>query len=728
MLLRIQLLLVVLGLMLGGRLTAVAAPKVIEGFQSTATPGATSGGGAQAAPPTIDDPEKLFNDVTPQGDGSGGESGPSVWDLPLVQAQVAQLRLATAALFQQGKLAEAEARLKQSVDLVPHDPAGHYLLASIYAKEGKKDAALASLGDAVKWGFNQSETLDRDPNFESLSGTVEFATLIAAAKSAVAPTNPWRHHVTPAAMHDGSVLVSAANTAWDPKNGLFIHLLQPIPAKKTDTAVGGTSELAAQINRWYAEGTAAGNLGDFYDNHDGGHSSMNHGEFPQLTFIQWDGEAQKRQFHTGLQARSFFNGIVLGNSSTALVNGPYWRSQPRLAYVNQRSMAVFYAQYTKNHMYFYPEHTDHDTTYGDVYAVNTPYVVISQGSSGSDQVFLSAFASSLAALRPEVKAKLAKAGAVMPTLQMIFRASSKLVAEPKDYLTGVAHPTVFDGANLQPDKMAAMAHELQADNLPPLVRLKVVEDDLAVVGKDYFDVGPRQELVTTPSAIARVHRTSKYKYRMVVSAEESVDLDGHPLTYHWKLLRGDDALVKIKPLNESGSVVELTVAFHDKLLIGKKLGLACNRVDIGCFVHNGKHYSAPGFVSFFTLANERRSYYDDETPQSIEYHIGGDYVDPMIDVPKAWKDTYVYDGETLVGWTREREGSKESFTSDGALIISRDDQGRALTARTVKYVAERKAEGEAPTLVQQPGDELLHYKYGTPAEKVGVIERREKVE
>jgi tetratricopeptide (TPR) repeat protein len=721
MLLRIQVLLVVLLSIAVGRSPALGAPKIIEGFQSTATPGGTS------APSGIDDPEKLFGDVTPQGDGDLGDSGPSVWDMPLIQLQAAQLRLATAALFQQGKLEEAEARLKQSVELIPHDPAGHYLLASLHAKQGKKDEALASLAEAVKWGFNQSEAMDRDPNFESLNGNLEFAKLIAAAKSAQTPANPWRHRVTPAVAHDGSVSVNASNTAWDPKNGLFIHLLQPLPAKKTEIAVAGSSELVAQINRWYAEGTAAGNFGDFYDNHDGGHSPMNQNEYPQLTFIRWDGETQKRQFHTGLQARSFFNAVVLGNSSTALVNGPFWRSQPRLAYVNQRSMAVLYAQYTKNHLYFYPEHADHDPGHGDVYPVNTPYVVISQGSSGSDRVFLNAFAWSLAALRPEVKAKLVKAGALMPALQMVFRMTNKPVAAPEDYLTGAAHPTVFDGGNLQAEKMVALAHDLKADDLPPLVRMKVVEDDNSVVGKDYFDVGPRQELVTTPSAIARVHRTSRYKYRMVISAEESVDLNGRPLTYHWKLLRGDDALVKIKPLNESGSVVELVVPFHDKRPIAEGSPLVSNRVDIGCFVHNGVYYSAPGFVSFFTLANERRSYYEDETPQFIQYNMGGDYVDPMIDVPKAWKDNYKYDGTTLLGWVRERDGSKESFTPDGALIVSRDEKGRALTARTVKYVAERKAEGDAPTLVQQPGDEILHYKYGSPAEKVGIIERREKV-
>jgi hypothetical protein len=377
-------------------------------------------------------------------------------------------------------------------------------------------------------------------------------------------------------------------------------------------------------------------------------------------------------------------------------------------------------------MYFYPEHQDHDEEHGDVYPANTPYVVISQGSSGSDRPFMETIGYSLAALRPEVKAELIKHGALMPTLQMLLRMSSKQVEKPEDYLTGAAHPTVFNSENLRGD-MAGMAHELTLDSLPPLVRMKVVEDDPSVPGVDYFDIGPRQELFTTPSAIARVHRTSKYKYRMVVSAEESADLNGLPLTYHWKLLRGDDALVKINPLNEAGSVVELIVPFHDKRPIAPGSKMVSNRVDIGCFVHNGKHYSAPGFVTFYTLANERRNYYEDETPNWIEYRTEGDYTDPMVDVPKAWKDTYHYDGKTLLGWTRERGDAKESFTPQGALVVSRDDAGRPATARTVIYAAQGVGGRQVPTLSQQPGGELLHYQYASPDDKVGTIAKREPV-
>jgi hypothetical protein len=218
---------------------------------------------------------------------------------------------------------------------------------------------------------------------------------------------------------------------------------------------------------------------------------------------------------------------------------------------------------------------------------------------------------------------------------------------------------------------------------------------------------------------------------MVVSAEESADLNGRELKYHWKVLRGDADRITIRPLNEEGSVVELLVPFHPKQKIGEWTELESNRVDIGCFVHNGLFYSAPAFVTFFTLANERRGYLGNEKISFVEYKdltSGGEYVDPMIDVPKTWKDVYQYDDdENLIGWTRERGDRKEPFTTDGALVIERDALGRALRAQTVGYTAFRPNPKEAPVLKQVDGTEILHYAYDSPEDRVGRVVRREAV-
>ena len=294
--------------------------------------------------------------------------------------------------------------------------------------------------------------------------------------------------------------------------------------------------------------------------------------FPQLTRTRYSKEAQALHLHNGLQCLFFFNGIVLGNSSTALVSQPYWRSQTRYAYTQPRFIAALARQYAENHLYFYPEHRDHDPGhngkgdgYGDVYPANTPYVITSQGSSGSDQVFLNAVGCTLAAFRPEVKRFLADHGALMPTVQMIFRSSNKNVKAADDYLTGAAHPSVFKGGNVNALKMVKAAHDLRRAAVPPLVQLHVVEEDRPVLGVDYFDADDRGERqFDTPAAIARVLRSTKYVRRMVVSAEGSRDLNKRPLTWRWAVLRGNDKIVKIKPLNKEGSVAELTVSYFER--------------------------------------------------------------------------------------------------------------------------------------------------------------------
>ena len=60
-------------------------------------------------------------------------------------------------------------------------------------------------------------------------------------------------------------------------------------------------------------------------------------------------------------------------------------------------MRFLYRQYRGGQLYVYPEHRDHDPGhngqggYGDLFPTNSPCVVISQGSSGSDRAFVRAF-------------------------------------------------------------------------------------------------------------------------------------------------------------------------------------------------------------------------------------------------------------------------------------------------------------------------------------------------
>jgi len=390
------------------------------------------------------------------------------------------------------------------------------------------------------------------------------------------------------------------------------------------TLIGG--EVGKLLGMWFAEGTAAGNSGDWYDNRDRDHSALNRKLFPQLDEVQYTPEQRQARQDWAAQ-RLVLPHVTFGNSSTS-APATGGGCNPRMYYTNPRGLTLLYQQYRRNNIYMYPAHHDHHPGrngkpfYGDLLPANTPYLIISQGSSGSDQPFMRAVPLTLAAFRPEVKQKLIETGLLMPTVQYIFRACNKHLTDPKEYLTGKAHPAVFEGSWVDDLKMIKMAHDLELAKIPPLVQLKVVEEDRPQPGRDYFEPPVNELLADTPSAICRVVRGTNYVRRLVVSAEESFDINKQPLKYHWIVLRGDAARIQVKAKNDSGSVVELLVPYHERRPIdGHHLKIESNRVDIGVFAHNGTHYSAPAFVTLHSLDHEARTY-DDGRLLDIGYNAG----------------------------------------------------------------------------------------------------------
>jgi acetyl esterase/lipase len=394
---------------------------------------------------------------------------------------------------------------------------------------------------------------------------------------------------------------------------------QPLP-KIPDTAelvkkpiaVGGGA-VGDLLRKWWQEGTAAGNAGDFYDNRDGGHSDLDMTPYPQLQKLVYSAEDIKQRRHWAAQ-RVTLPHVVFGNSSTS---APPLRggSNVRHYYTSTAGLALLYQHYIHNNLYIYPEHRDHDPGhngrgdgFGDLYPTNTPCLITSQGSSGSDQPFMRAVPYTLAAFQPEVKKKLVESGLLMPTVQMILRSCNNHLKSPEEYLTGKAHPSVFEGSWVDALKMVRLAHAIKAGNIPPMVQLKVLKEESPRLGRDFFDAAGSEKLADTPACIARILRSRERLRRLVVSAEASYDLNKRPLTFRWVVLRGDAAQIKITPQNEAGSVAELVVPYHPRRPVAPGSLLESNRVDIGVFVHNGVHYSAPGFITFFSLDSEARTY------------------------------------------------------------------------------------------------------------------------
>lgn len=456
------------------------------------------------------------------------------------------------------------------------------------------------------------------------------------------------------------------------------------------------------LQAWYKEGTAAGNTGDFYDNRDGDHSPLRLGPWPQLDQVHYTPADLKSRRNWAAQ-RVLLPHVTFGNSSTSaqVTRGG---SNIRMYYTNPRGMDFLSKQYRGNNLYIYPEHRDHDpghngpNGYGDLYPLNSPYLIASQGSSGSDQPFMRAMPYVLAAFRPDVKKKLIETGTLMPTIQMILRSTNKHLTKPEEYLTGKAHPTVFEGKWVDPLKMVEKAHGIQLDSLPPLVQLEVVEQDKAEPGKDYFDPTRAETLCDTPDVIARIYRTKKAERRMVVSAEKSFDVNKKPLKYHWVVLRGQ---ATIKPKNEAGSVAEIIVPYQERFELEEPTKIGTTRVDVGVFVDNGTHTSAPAFICHHFLDDEARTYTESGQPIDIGYDAGS--YDLSV---RDWNKLFAYldagqgklsDDPLLSAFTKEERAALNENSQkyrDAALKLEAAKKATAAAAKNRKAADDARKEAE----------------------------------
>ena len=501
-------------------------------------------------------------------------------------------------------------------------------------------------------------------------------------------------------IRDKVALVTELNTRWEESRLSLVTSFNIPGTPSRGAAVVGASPAEVAVQKWIDEGTASGHHGVLYDNRDRDHSNLNRNKFPQLAFVEYDAAARQANADWGLRIGQAFDLPTFGNSSTAQVGSPFWRSNPRLIMHDDPVMKIVYNEFLNNQLYCYPEHNDFDPEHGDVYPANTPFWVISQGSSGSDQPFMEAIALTLAAFRPDVKLKLVESHWLMHVVQMLLRRSQKSVQTDDDYYSGKAHPVVFQSSELDALRMVQLAHHLTIETLPAMVRIQVVEEDLGAAGRDYFHPHAAERLFDTPAAVARIFRTTAFRRRMVVDAGISADVNGRPLTFRWVVLQGDPEKVQIQPLMKNGAKAEIILQWHPRTKIAGLEGMETNRVDIGVFADNGQTPSLPAVVSSFSLANEDRTYADGRI-QSIDYgaaDIYERYVDPMIDIPKRWRDEYRYSPTSeLLGWQRTSPGAEpQEFSADGRLIVRKDEAGTPTEFRKVAY--EFVLDGQVPVL------------------------------
>jgi hypothetical protein len=574
--------------------------------------------------------------------------------------------------------------------------AGRAVLAML---DGDLAAALGLLEAAAAAGTDVA-ALAADPAFAPLAADPALATRLEAL--ATAPPAPPRAP-SPAPVAGGAALVAAANTAWNPETERLEPRFTFSPAPDAAVLPPQPKTAARELLREHADrGRAAGNHGDLYDNRDRGHSRLPPAAFPQLAHITYAPAARDADLDYGLNDRLLFGRPTFGNSSTAVTGGALWRSLPRLALTRADGTGPLrlWQNASTNHLYVHPAHKDFDDKNGDLFPANTPYLLVSRGSSRSDQPFLEALAMILAAFRPDTKARLTEENLVVPTVQMVFRRSLQNVRSRADYFSGAAHPAAFEGFRINLARMVSLANSIAPDAIPAEVRIRVLEEDLGTEGVDFFGQGLTEQLFDTPGAVARIWRSKAGRRTMLVSAEASRDPNGRPLGFEWHLLQGDPEKVRIEPL-AGGARARITIDWHDPFPISEEVPLETSRVDIGVFAHNGVHDSAPAILSWYFPPVEKRRYAPgpDGAPRIVTIdHADPErakaYADPMLVARADWRDAYAYDAAgKLLGWTRHRAGGSEDFTPDGRRVLTRDAAGRPQRTEAVAHVLDRDRRG-----------------------------------
>ena len=393
---------------------------------------------------------------------------------------------------------------------------------------------------------------------------------------------------------------------------IALLLVRVLPAAEGVTTTR-SDRVGQLLNQWLAEGTAEGLKGIYYENRDGQHSPLQMGLYPQLQArLPTDDEiAAKRDKGPAFVVRPE---PTIGNcsmSAPATEGG----SLPRFYAMDSKSYPFLMGQYLGNNLFVYPEHQDYDIGfngiggYGDLYPVNSPCLLTSQGSSSSDMPFVKAMLSAIAAFPPEVRERLITMRMLMPTLQAIFRRSNKQVLNDEEYLTGKAHPAVFDGAQINEEQMVLTAHTMTVPAIPPVVLMAVRKETESIPGRNYFE---KPDILTTKLGdslvqAGRVFRGNLPLSELIVDAGRSTDLLKRPLTLRWSILQGDPQAIRIE-IQKDGPLAALRLRWQAPRK--NSTGITSHRVDIGVFADNGVSVSAPAIVSIYMLPNEMR-FYDD---------------------------------------------------------------------------------------------------------------------
>ena len=661
-------------------------------------------------------PSVTATDVTPTFD---------VWRQPQRWLRHTQLRNEFLGAIRRGDTRAMESISKAGVDLMPEDPTWRYNHACALAYREEAGLALNELEKAVHLGFRNANAIEKDTDFARVNTLPRFKEIVKLAQTLAGKPIPGRPKVQPAyARLGGAITLTATNVNWNFDTGVFeTHILmagENNPSPLADRYGKSRQQPKDCPERpymaaWLSEGTAAGNGGDIYLNHDRGHSMLAVGDFPLLTTLRFPEDARRYEIDLDLPNMVFKdNPFVFGNASRARVTGPFWRSNARAAMMDPYSAVRMDRFYLSNQFWVFPAHKDFGQEgLGDIFPARVPHFLATVGSSYTDQPFLRAAVASAAAFARPTRQALVRRRLMAPTIQWLLRRTLKGIATEQDYLTPKAHPVAFAAKDLDILSTVKYAHALRPEQIPPVAKLTLVNSKIFPIRllrpiHDYPD--PNGEILfVTPTAIAFALRGLEAERTFLVQAQSFPERDPS-VQFAWRVVGGEAAAVKIgPPLGETLASPETGLA---QITIDRRR--LKSRLDIAVFAKShGTEWGAPSFVTFMPIPFEERVYDANGRLISIDNaNPEGRYTDPLLALPRQWKDTFSYapDGR-LLGYTRTLGGKEvAAFTATGERIVERNADGSPKKVVRVRYLPRGTRNPAHPNLPP----ELTYVDEGTP--------------
>lgn len=481
----------------------------------------------------------------------------SIWDYPARQPQHEALRQQFVVAVREGDTRTMEETCRKGVQLLPDDATWRYNLACSLAYFKDPEPALDALKEAIDLGFCDHKAIADDADLRRLKTLPRFKELVEYAEetgrkpffmgplAAVPATGPFGE----------SIALGAHNLSWDFDTGCF----------------------DAKLN--LSGRNTGGNFGDLYMNRDDNHSLLTVTNWPGLTRVVLDHEGRARKMDVDFP-NMLFPYPVFGNASRGFQSGPYWRSVPRaMVTVEARRLKAMHKFYTSNQTWVFPAVRDYNFTtngFGDVFASVTPYWIVTEGISWSDQYYLRAALEASRSFNPVVKQDLVRRGLLTPTIQMLLRRSLRKVTDDEDYLGPKAHPTCFPPNGLDLKRLKRAASELKISEIPPLVTIA------GAGSKPTREASVWPELTyASPCAWAYVLRCSEQERVFDILAAGAAE-------YRFAAVHDEKGLAKIVRLRPDLA----------RVTVDRRGMTPTNRIDIAVFGRNpGTLWSAPSFVS-----------------------------------------------------------------------------------------------------------------------------------